>query len=1088
MLQKDETKEVLQYLKKQFAKSSDLITAEDLVKFHQIANDNQLPLPIRSLSAQLIARNGEFISFEECQDEAMLYGSIVECKSNLIRNMLQWFVCAEKIRQKSLWICRAVLCRLQKYLRSMTRSKILEPLDSSISLLALKIIFRTMITQSTSADINRTLKSILELQCHSEKSVKQLFEMSLALPDFAKIKFEILAHLILMLDYAEFVAFEPKMYESLWNCSESHDMISSASDCVATMGKAARKFGCNQFCVFLLKLLISDNCVRRNCSGFWLSRLADFKELKPLLATVAMDVQKQLDINNVSLSLTFNYNCLSCIASDWTIPQGNCMRWTMIDRLLCQEIVRLRAFRFYIKRPHLHEFKVLQQRISICQFLLENLGSDDRLLRCAVIDYGKAKINCLDTAFIEELFLRLQSGWNSQTIEASLNILSNLNNRQYFSSSFKQQLVSLAKDGDAALRKTVMSLIGEIQNTSVEEFFEMKLEDIFTANKDETEEICSLVEGILICHGDYWIIQKAQEFIHFSNSASTLLTFLCLTFNKRGESFTADEVMLCLSNCWSLTEETLVKTGSQYPGECSSLARLIENLSEGKVNDSVMISESQRSTMDDYYHKLCTAAELCITLSKRCGFIEIHRTFELLWNILMRSYHKGVIDHVGDLLNQLTEHCLNSAELKEIPHEYYCKTLKIFSNDSSSSRNLSFSRILCHIGHKLNIVSSLVNTLIEYGTNRQLENVSVRSWKVLKYLLSDAEIDISSSYCAIFEAVLNIYDQCTWKIRSSALHCFAVLTCRISEVDEHCIIPLYIFQYQYENIWRELVCRFLMVSIRDKCFLLLLSLLSRLHLIDQMFYTSAELNEIEKVVSQCAKLLCSCADVRYSRLIVNCICQLTPHSRLLEANLKSTLSRKIFSDKIQTAEPPKFDSLPDDIRFISHKKLVLMAEEVATKLERDDSCDNSDTISLFTYVFQNAELFTLSSKELQRLCAAYVFAILSEVIIKNFRNLHARYFCCICSLLMDEISDVRSATTKVSAKCLSGHLLPSASPVQSMKVVIDILLQSSSVTSEELESEWIKWSRKTYARRRKFNRYFEDQLVVRILQTRNVWL
>lgn len=500
---------------------------------------------------------------------------------------------------------------------------------------------------------------------------------------------------------------------------------------------------------------------------------------------------------------------------------------------------------------------------------------------------------------------------------------------------------------------------------------------------------------------------------------------------------------------------------------------------------SVILNDDLSSNINIYYHALRISCELLVELCE-CGnpsCSQFTTAFDSVWNVLMRSRHKGVVDHVSDCFQQISTIARRrSSDFSQLPLIYLQKTKELFIDKEVSTRNLSFNRILRCLAEVSDSLSFTVTFIIETAATSKCSRVVLRALKTLKFILNAAELDLSSHYDLIFSSLCETFRSSDWIVRSSAAHCFAVLVSSII-TDGESGYPLCSFIKSTPNIWKELCRRISVVRIFDYELMFLISLIERLRIVHISLYTVSEMSNVQDLVKRLVFLLISCKNQRLSRMLVTCLINLSPRTdemcqklySLLNlataANIRGSLQYAIdkITSELYGLSPVIFDG---SLENILRNEFAQPISEAANLIHPNISNEQ------FNNVFTIAESDALSAKELRRLRSAHIFVLIPVSLIRQTSSLYIRYFCCVCSLLMDEVENVRRVASRCTFSFNPSDDLQgcSRSPYRTLKDLIHDVI-SHGFSPSTLLKVWHEWSEQTYSIRRKYNRYFEDSLI-----------
>ncbi|MFH4978749.1 hypothetical protein AB6A40_005458 [Gnathostoma spinigerum] len=538
--------------------------------------------------------------------------------------------------------------------------------------------------------------------------------------------------------------------------------------------------------------------------------------------------------------------------------------------------------------------------------------------------------------------------------------------------------------------------------------------------------------------------------------------------------------------CISINEEEMLKSGSLYVGQCSTLVELAKRLSFNY--DDVMLSGMYSSNLADYHTTLRNSCEI-ISFLCCSGNVEenlLKRSYESLWNVLMRSRHRGVIDHVSECFLRVTDFCLIQKKAVEHPKILLEKTKKLVSMEECETRDLAFSVVINCLAERLSLFQPTFEYmlfLLKNGSFRTAERVL----HIIQSILCCARSDVSANYWNTFCLLLDVFRSEAWMVRGRACHCFSALVCRL--VGEYTNgYPLFIFISKNRDFWRGFVEIFTAMDMSDPSLILILSFIARIQVIDQNLYSLNEWRTVEKIRQRLLEILLQCRQMRTAHLIINCL--FCFGFRITEKYCKALNKKKhsqnllhfvnyalLRDDRIRCENVLKTGFDREENILFSSKAGRILSEvmELSLPIYR-----NSLTVQpKFFTLFVSIERLVLSAKELNRLWASHALVLCSEAVLKRLFDLRLRFFCCSCSLLMDEQYNIRRVTSRLLSFMASRQPY-SVSPVICIKDLIRKIINDG-VEVNELLQFWREWTSSNSIRRRKFNRYFEDSFIEHLI-------
>ncbi|VDK58791.1 unnamed protein product, partial [Gongylonema pulchrum] len=115
--------------------------------------------------------------------------------------------------------------------------------------------------------------------------------------------------------------------------------------------------------------------------------------------------------------------------------------------------------------------------------------------------------------------------------------------------------------------------------------------------------------------------------------------------------------------CILSNAEMITLSGSKRAGHCTSFTELYERLYPlVKRCPDLLIGNEQRNNIDRYSHTLRINCQMLATL---CEFSKLERsalenTYDSVWNVLVRSRHKAVLDSCAICFGKMTAYCVTN--------------------------------------------------------------------------------------------------------------------------------------------------------------------------------------------------------------------------------------------------------------------------------------------------------------------------------------------------------------------------------------------------------------------------------------------
>uniref|UniRef100_A0A915PYU0 Uncharacterized protein n=1 Tax=Setaria digitata TaxID=48799 RepID=A0A915PYU0_9BILA len=1015
--------------------------------YHRLATDPQLAASSRKAAANSYIDSGGCVDIDTERDTILLYAAISKIS---LREIAEWLIKKAETLDESIY--GIVAKRLAKSvdegddLISEEKKRILQK--------CIKQCFRGILMNRSGADL-KILRSLLKLQRKLDITADQQFVWLCSLPNAFKEKWPLLASLIPALKRNEiFDNDENTLMSILWRAQTRHSSGSATSDCLLAWFISERADHKN--CAwFLANCLVSSNRMRRlNCSRFWLAKLNTNAKSKLIMKEVVAIIVQMISEENRFLKQA-TYDCcltkeelyhLTCADRSW-ISQKEELCWTCYDCLLfgwisiqkffireleTNEIDLLRECLIsYHSSVRLEALKLLNKLIdkklldwsrhfgSIKFFVLRNLDSNDSNLRAAVLDFvriadAKARKR-LEVALLEELD-NIQIDWD-KSYQAAF-IVELLKQCGFDKWLFeKQQLNAVFNSNINEIRTKLLMSLPPTQSAS-QDFLLDKFREMLS--NDSIDGLSDLVQII----SQFKEPKEILDLMKTSNckkSNSVKVTLLTLMQNFGVESLF--DPIFWADVCIKSNNDLILLSGSERIGLCTSLPELYRRLSSS-VFPTLMISDKQRKAVDHYYRTLKVNCEMLASLCETAGTKSIIAgAYDSIWNVLMRSRHKGVVDDCAICFSRITTCCIAN-DLLDVVRQYFEKTKGLFMDTQCTTRNLAFCTLFRTFHETLgasNVIDFLLGNICLYTSV-----VAVRLMKVLKTFLYMASFDFSYFAVKIFKLVLDLYRTGNSMVRNAACHCFAALVHRLVDDTEYGI-PLFMFILRYDLFWTEYCQQLKDTTLNDPALILLLSLLEKLRFVSSLFYTMNQLRYLQSLINKLLLLLVSCPNLRINRLLVSSLLHLVPYKRKLTSQLKRILEHKLpfnirnaLTFAVAELESTEFLDLPSDSVYPFPTHCAALLPVLIQKTHKTLLASNFICFEQFGTLLAEIEKYAHSTNESWRLHAVYALLMLSRSscsVLIHFYSYRYRFIYCCRLLLSDEVDLIRRVAFNVAASC-----------------------------------------------------------------------
>ncbi|VDM08058.1 unnamed protein product [Wuchereria bancrofti] len=985
------------------------------------------------------------------------------------REIAEWFILKDKILDRSIYGTVG-----KRLLKAAHEFDLIDQEKKGILQRCIKQCFRGVFMQRSGIDL-KTLKTLLKLQRKLDVTAYQQFMWLCMLPNALKEKWALLASVIPALKLDEINISENILMSVLWRAQARHSSGSVTSDCLLAwfINDSNNRQSCSRF---LANCLVSSNRMRRlNSSRFWLAKLNTNIKSNLIMKETAEVILQMISAENRPFEQTNEGYCLTeeemygLLYMDyfWN-PEREELVWMRYDRLLygwisvqkffiralenneidlissCltsyHSLLRLNALELLNKLINKKLFDWSRQLGSVKSFVLQNLDTTDANFGAALIHLvhiSSAKTRKrLEIALLEEL----ERIWNDRNRSyQTIFILELLKQCGFDRWLADTQLMDSIFNSDITEIKTKVLMCLSVTESDSQIFLTNKFMEML--NGDSIDGLSCLVKIMLRFKDPKEILDLVKESKHKnSNSVKIALTSLL-------ENFTVQSIpnpCFWMDVCIKSNVDLILSSGSEHSGQCSSLPELYRRLYP-LTSPTLMINDKQRKAVDKYYHTLKVNCEMLASLCETIGTKNIITgAYDSVWNVLMRSRHKGVIDDCAICFSRITACCMTNG-LRDVIYQYFEKTKRLFVDLECTTRNLGFCLTFKIFHEVLGTDNSVIDFLFEnvhFGLCTPL--IAVRLMKVLKTFLCMTSFDVTYCDIKIFRAVLDFYRTGNSMVRNTTCHCYAALLHKlIDDIDYG--TPLFMFALQHDLLWNEYCQQLEQTTVHDPALILLLSLLEKLRFVSASFYTITQLKHLQLLVNKLVSLLVVSPNMRINHLLVSSLLRLVSCRRKLIHRLKSIVERKLplniknsLNYAISELEAMEFLDSPSDSfhSFGSHSTALLPS--LIQKTHKMLTDNRFVSFEHFGALLTEIEKHAYSSKELWRLHAAHALIMVSRTsytMLTDSPCYRYRFISCCRSLLLDEVDCIKRVAFRVVNECSGGNTLSySWDPLTKVKV------------------------------------------------------
>ncbi|KAK0416384.1 hypothetical protein QR680_012452 [Steinernema hermaphroditum] len=865
-----------------------------------------------------------------------------------------------------------------------------------------------------------------------------------------KHRYLALALLIPKLSDEEVVISSEILFYDLKECQKHQHLSSITSECVVAIGK--RMLEDQRFYDFLLGFFLSDERqVRYSSQRYWIAQFVSNKQFKPVLSKLMnllrtpKPIEADRDTENLTdIDFFWGLNEKEVDSNAWDHDDRRLLALLVVIQAStrcfgyqhsAQDVSLIRSSLRHRRATIRIEALNLATESDIEGFIMDNAATDDSKLREAI----KKRVNRWT---ISDNAKKRAEGWlEKDSNHQRITFVLDLAEKKGLKLS-PETLRGFSRHSDPDVRRKSLNLLRN--EDGFVEFLTSAFVDSLSLGNDD-------ISGSLF---DALVRAEQTEFL--ANHANSVSKVLQISI----ESKLVADVNEFLTKCAATVEENLALSGSSKLGECSSMAELNSRM---EMEKSLLISEKCTDNISSYAGVLIGCSKTMVDRVVNESVKLRLRVLRLIWTVLLRSRHKGVVDDCATQFERLRAKC-SDEETSGILEE----TMVFFGDDRCSSRNLAFWRILLCFPNQ-------IDTLFEkfiFHLSSKSDTVVIRSLKALKAFLGNSKYsaDCEKFYARILRFILQEYSQTSWAVRSAMNHTFEVLVHALfSRIPSN--VPLFNFSFDYPEVWDVVTAAVNSLhSAMDPQTVLILSVLERILLVDQRFYLPEELERVRAIRSHLLEVYSTSKQIRISELIVDCLLNLVPLHKWtqMEDLLNEKLEKKVkrASDHFCVVHAIRRISkelwhpvrIPVDHYFDERKKL-------------DDGhpLNNLETSDVDAFASM-----AVSAKELNRLCAAFSLSHQWTV-----HPMSLRLFCISVCLLLDETESIRMRACKALVNSDSSS--PVMSPPDILRLLAEKLTKEKRCSRDDLLKEWKTFVAEEGGRVKRYNRYFEEFVVEEIL-------
>ncbi|KAI1717153.1 hypothetical protein DdX_06883 [Ditylenchus destructor] len=515
--------------------------------------------------------------------------------------------------------------------------------------------------------------------------------------------------------------------------------------------------------------------------------------------------------------------------------------------------------------------------------------------------------------------------------------------------------------------------------------------------------------------------------------------------------------------CIAINEHLLQLGGSQKIGQCKAAYQLNAYLNddEDANDDSVLWSDKDKQILSNYGNGLIHSCETLYQYSTRKGLklSDLEQNITSIWNVLLRSHHRGVLEQsANNSFEGIVKHLQSDHETRHIPLEFLNKTLSELSQPGCQSRDIGFSKMLVYICTSYPEESeTTVRRLIDLFETTKERSVKLKILHIIQKFLICSSLDLSPFHGRICELLLKNSSTEDWKQFSLTCLTFAALLGSVLGGQPE-KIPLANFLNTNEDVAYMIlnkICQIAQCSKRvrqsEKFLALLVAPLERLIAVDFPFDNKLAQRFAKELCRPLKELLFLEPSLVIKRQILNVMLNLVPINK----------RQRIFDlcQKLDNCSEPYLH----DSRSVINAALSSDHQSSSTNFETEEEPIG---ISLKRLTLENAQsginnILDMTEKSLSSvnvtkkiqsgryLCciAAYLAEKKSDVCYNQILRFHSY----MCILVTDEVEEVRLIACQCSAIfSTNDDPQPPSDPYNSIVSITRSILESSNFTLELL--------------------------------------
>ncbi|KAI1729953.1 hypothetical protein Ddc_02626 [Ditylenchus destructor] len=791
---------------------------------------------------------------------------------------------------------------------------------------------------------------------------------------------------------------------------------------------------------------------------------------------------------NPMLSLASKYHSSASIAID--------SGYTKFRRSLQYQL----SFFLNSTKDYSTNFNIVHERRN---FILSNFGTDDFDVRKSLLDLfdnmpseEKAKLFCE----VRRWTCRPKSiSTNAERILTSLQVLEKCESGDLEkwlkekSWELARSLIDLCIDEEEQnIRSKALSILLRHKKVLKEEGFELltDLERRFLQKSNDSQL------NLMVLNWYELLLATDRDLLDISSvSMSEALHIAAASLRVKYGFFSANALT---QECIAINENLLRLGGSQEIGQCKAAYQLNAYLNddEDANDDSVLWSEKEKNVLLNYGNGLIRSCETLYQYSTREGLklSDLEQTITSIWNVLLRSHHRGVLEQAANnSFEGIVKHLQSDHETRHIPLDFLNKTLSVLSQPGCQSRDIGFSKMLVYICTSYPEESeTTVRRLIELFENTIERCIKLKILFIIQKFLLCSSLDLSPLHGRICELLLKNSSTEDWKLFSLICLAFAALLGSVLNGQPE-KIPLANFLNSNEDVAYLILNKICQMAQRsktvrqpEKFLALLVAPLERLIIVDFPFDNQLARRFAKELYRPLKELLLLEPSLVIKRQILNVMLNLVPiNKRQGIFDLCQKLDN--CSDPYSQDSCRVINAAFSSDRYSSKTDCATEEESIEISLKHLNLENAQSKINKMLDTIEKSLTSLNVMKKIQS--ARYLCSIAAHLVEQKSDDCYnqvLRFHSYMCVLVTDEVEEVRLIACQCSAIFSANDQPPQppSDPYNSIVSITRSILEISSFTLELLLEHFQNSIRKLPQQR--LSKFLDFELIYDLLLSLNV--